>query len=165
MQSPGARTYADISSTWAVLRYVWAFDAPAPGKIGNLKLSDTARELDRHQKTLLSDQMGIGMAKYVMSRFFGVHKALDVSVALLDVSRWAAIQTFARSPDYFFYNDPAGELFVVECKGNQSSRNQTYHQLQSGSEQLPSISFRNGRNVMSLVIGCCLLRERTNVSR
>lgn len=161
--TPPVPNFADISSTWAVLRYVWAFDIPPTGRVGRLKLSDTARELDRHQKTLLSDQMGIGMAKYVMSRFFSVHKALDVSVALLDVNRWAAIQTFARSPDYFFFNNPAGNLFVVECKGNQSSRNQTYHQLQSGSEQLPSIVFTNGRQVTSLVIGSCLLPNRTNV--
>jgi hypothetical protein len=161
--TPPVPNFADISSTWAVLRYVWAFDIPPAGTVGRLKLSQTARELDRHQKTLLSDQMGVGMAKYVMSRFFSLHKALDVSVAVRDVNRWAAAQTFARSPDYFFYNNPTRSLFVVECKGNQSSLNETYHQLQSGSEQLPSIIFTNGRQVTSLVIGTCLAGDQTNV--
>src|SRR5438046_2966562 len=76
--TPPVPNFADISSTWAVLRYVWAFDVPPAGTVGRLRLSQTARELDRHQKTLLSDQMGVGMAKYVMSRFFSLHKALDV---------------------------------------------------------------------------------------
>ncbi len=161
--TPPVPNFADISSTWAVWRYVWAFDVPPQGTLGRLKLSETARELDRHQKTLLSDQIGVGMAKFVMSRFFSVHKATDVSVAVLDVNRWAAIQTLARSPDYFFYNNPAGSLYIVECKGNQSSLNETYHQLQSGSEQLPSIVFTPPRQVSSLVIGTCLGADETNV--
>lgn len=161
--TPPVPNFADISSTWAVWRYVWAFDVPPQGTLGQLRLSQTARELDRHQKTLLSDQIGVGMAKFVMSRFFSLHKAIDVSVAVLDVNRWAAIQTLARSPDYFFYNNPAGTLYVVECKGNQSSLNETYHQLQSGSEQLPSIVFANRRRVTSLVIGTCLVGDQTNV--
>jgi hypothetical protein len=77
--TPPVPNFADISSTWAVLRYVWAFDTPPTGRLGRLKLSGTARELDRHQKTFLSDQMGVGIAKYVMSRFFSVHKAVDVN--------------------------------------------------------------------------------------
>ena len=161
--TPPVPNFADISSTWAVLRYVWALTLPPAASVGRLRLSQTARELDRHQKTLLSDQMGVGMAKYVMSRFFSLHKAVDVSVAVLDVNLWAAIQTFARSPDYFFYNNPTGRFFVVECKGNQSSLNETYHQLQSGSEQLPSIVFTNGRQVTSLVVGTCLAGDQTNV--
>ena len=47
-------------------------------------------------------------------------------------------------------------MFVVECKGNQSGRSATIHQLQSGTEQVQSITFTNGRPSTPFVIATWL---------
>src|ERR1035438_6600882 len=49
---------ADLCSTWARLRYLWAFEIPNPGaQAPRLKLSAEARNIDFHQKGLLSDEI------------------------------------------------------------------------------------------------------------
>ncbi|MDQ2918567.1 MAG: hypothetical protein M3R10_01665, partial [Verrucomicrobiota bacterium] len=53
--TPPVPNYADLSATWAMVRYIWAFDRAPSGIAAPLRLSPTARTLDFHQKTLLSD--------------------------------------------------------------------------------------------------------------
>jgi hypothetical protein len=158
--TPPVPNYADLSATWAVLRYVWAFDRPPAAFASPLTLSATARTLDFHQKTLLSDQMGVAFAALVMNECFAMPEAIDVSIALRDPAWFLAPPATRRSPDYLFHDGtPNGPVFVVECKGNQTSFNETVHQLQSGSEQVQSISFANGRASTPFVIATCLRQE------
>jgi hypothetical protein len=157
--TPPVPNYSDLSSTWAILRYIWAFELPPVGIINPLTLSATARALDFHQKGLLSDQIGVGMAALIMKRSFSMPAAIDVSLALNDPG-WHLFQQTGRSPDYLFHDGTAnGPVFVVECKGNQSGRSETIHQLQSGTEQVHSITFNNGRSSTALVIATWLKSE------
>lgn len=160
--TPPIPNLADLSSTWAVLRYLWAFDPMPSGSSPSLVLSREAREIDPHQKTLLSDQIGVGMTGYLMSRFLGMPYVLDVDTALRNKALGVERET-AAAPDYLFFDQTFNLAYVVECKGNQTSYASMVTQLRRGTEQVPSIRFTNGRTATSLVVGACMLRRNTTV--
>jgi hypothetical protein len=161
--TPAIENLADISSTWAYLRYLWAFDIP-PAKTVNplLRLSEAARNIDFHQKGLLSDQIGVGMAAVLMGSYLGAPLAADVSVAMDDPA-WPIELQYDASPDYLFFNALQTELFVVECKGTQSSRSSSLDQLRRGAEQVPSLVFTDGRVPSSLIVATCLSKRGTRI--
>jgi hypothetical protein len=54
--TPPVTELIDLSSTWAEIRYLWAFMPNFDGhKTRALRLSSAVKRLDFHQKTLLSD--------------------------------------------------------------------------------------------------------------
>src|SRR5439155_27068403 len=66
--TPPVTELLDLSSTWAEIRYVWAFQPNRAGlRNRSLRLSSAVKELDSHQKTLLSDEFGVGFAAYYMA--------------------------------------------------------------------------------------------------
>jgi hypothetical protein len=153
----------ELSQSWATRRYFWAVDTVSDFSF-SLRLNDNVRGIDPHQKTVLSDDFGIGMAGLVMEQLFGAPWFVDVSIALNDPDKFKAIQkTGDPSPDYLFY-DNAGRMFVVECKGCQSSPSYVREQILRGLRQLPSISFESDpRSVTYIVIATHLGRKTTTV--
>jgi len=98
--TPPIENLADICSTWAYLRYLWAFEIPplgAPNPL--LRLSEDARGIDFHQKGLLSDQIGVGMAALLLGEYLNAPLPVDVSVAMDDPA-WPIVQQYEASPDY-----------------------------------------------------------------
>lgn len=160
--TPPVPNFASLSATWAVIRYLWAFDTDGTTHSQPLHLSRIARDLDFHQKAVLSDEVGMGMAWYIMTGYLGTTEAIDVSIAL-ETPSWSMFQQFPASPDYLFFDDPSKNTYVVECKGNQSSYDSALHQLQRGTEQVPSIVFTDGRRSTSLVIATCMYEDFTEV--
>jgi hypothetical protein len=161
--TPAVENLADICSTWAYLRYLWAFDIPSPGSSNALlRLSSAARDIDFHQKGLLSDQIGVGMAALLLGSYLDAPLAADVSVAMDDPA-WPIDLQYDASPDYLFFNAMQTSLFIVECKGTQSSRSASLDQLRRGTEQVPSLTFNDGRMPPSLVIATCLSRRGTRI--
>ena len=86
-----------------------------------LRLSEAARNIDFHQKGLLSDQIGVGMAAILLGTYLHAPFAADVSVAMSDPA-WPIDLQYDTSPDYLFFDTPQTSLFVVECKGTQTTR-------------------------------------------
>jgi hypothetical protein len=160
--TPPIPNLADLSSTWAIIRYLWAFEVSNERRNQPLVLSTIAREIDFHQKALLSDEVGMGMANYLMTNYFQTPNAIDISIAL-QTPGWNLFQQYPTSPDYLFFDDPAGHVYVVECKGNQTSHDTTVNQLRRGTEQVPSVVFSDGRRAESLVVATCMLDEETYV--
>lgn len=65
LTTPSWANMATLSASWATRRYFWAIaDRNRPGM--PLRLNDDVRDLDFHQKTLLSDEFGMGMAGLVV---------------------------------------------------------------------------------------------------
>jgi len=157
--TPPVPNLADLSSTWAIIRYIWAFE-PLHGIRRPLLLSDIARQIDFHQKVLLSDEIGMGIAYYIMTEFFHTTEVIDVSIALQELP--VELQ-HSTSPDFLFFTDLNQGVYVVECKGNQSSYPATIDQLRRGTEQVPSLIFQDGRKVEALVIATCMLTSGTNI--
>jgi hypothetical protein len=155
---------ADLSSTWALYRYVWAFEAS-----GNaLRLSQFAKNIDFHQKGLLSDEVGVGMAYWLMTELFNAQTFIDVDVALRSPQLLSQMnippvsQNLRTVPDYIFML-PNNEYAIVECKGSQSGRNTSMNQLRRGLEQVPSIAFASGETAKEFVVATSLSTDETVV--
>jgi hypothetical protein len=161
--TPAVENLADICSTWAYFRYLWAFEIPPPGTLNPaLRLSYAAKAIDFHQKGLLSDEIGVGMAALLMDLYMSAPLAADVSVAMNDPA-WPIELQDRATPDYLFFDSTQTNVFVVECKGTQTTRPSSVDQLRRGTEQVPSLVFTDGRKPPSLVIGTLLTTTGTNV--
>ena len=101
--TPVVPNLTDISSTWAHIRYLWAFHLPDGTPNDLLRLSSAALGIDFHQKALMSDQIGVGMAAVVMELYFNAADAVDVAVAV-DEQVLPVELAGAASPDYLFSN-------------------------------------------------------------
>jgi hypothetical protein len=122
--------------------------------------------MDFHQKTLLSDEFGIGMAGLLIEKLFGAGSFVDISIALNDPTMYQGIDLEGDTqPDYLMWGEGNNSpYYVVECKGSQSSRNSSYDQLRRGLEQVPSVVLGAGpRQVLTIVVATCMLENRTDV--
>lgn len=142
-----------LSAQWAYYRYMWAFD-PSPPR---LRLEASVKQIDHHQKTVLSDELGVGMTHWVMTALLGATSHVDVQIAVKAPSvaqhhgfPVATLGT-SRSPD-LLYRFGTSRFAVVECKGSQSDHNQTLTQLTSGLEQVPSLRIQNQRLAEEYVV-------------
>jgi hypothetical protein len=165
LTTPGWVNMARLSASWATRRYFWAIGEPV-GQQPNLRLSDDARRMDFHQKTLLSDEFGVGMAGLLMENFFGAGSFVDVSIALDDPAAYQGIEREGEAqPDYLMWADePGSPYYVVECKGTQTSQAESHNQMRRGLEQVPSVVLGAGpRQVVTVVVATCLLSESTDV--
>jgi hypothetical protein len=85
--TPAVTELIDLSSTWAEIRYIWAFRPNFnPNSLRALRLNPNVKALDFHQKTLLSDEFGVGFAAYFMSVCAGAFDLAVRSLAEADVS-------------------------------------------------------------------------------
>jgi hypothetical protein len=156
---------AQLSASWAIRRYFWAI-ADGNGALQNFRLSEDARLLDFHQKTLLSDEFGMGMAGLLLEQLFNAPSFVDVSVALNDPSVYQNVQQTAEAqPDYLMWgSDPQSPYYVVECKGCQTNSSTSMDQLRRGMEQVPSLVLGAGtRPIVTLVVATFMANERTTV--
>lgn len=160
IMSPRIENLVDLYSTWAKIRYVWAFN-PDPNP-SELRLSDEALNIDFHQKGLMSDEIGTGMAALISERFFGGSNPIDVDVAFRSQTIQGLTYQYSTSPDYIFERAGGGYL-VVECKGTRSGKGSSYKQLKRGTEQLPSLVFPSGVQPLALVIGTSMSDSGTDV--
>jgi hypothetical protein len=84
------------------------------------------------------------MAAWLLEAELGAPFSSDVSVAMTDPA-WPIATLNRSSPDYLFFNFQQTNLFVVECKGTQSSRVVAVDQLRRACEQVASLVFTDGR--------------------
>ena len=134
---------ATLSASWATRRYFWAIsDSPTAGR--RFRLSPDVIDLDFHQKTLPSDEFGIGMAGLVLEQLFDAGSSVDVSAALKDANLYQDVrQSGTAQPDFLMWNPaPTMPYYVVECKGCQTSLAATTNQIRRGLEQVPSLVLR-----------------------
>lgn len=171
MTTPAIPSLMRLSTIGMIFHYIWVFAPNATnfkrGHVPKLYLSQDARDLNFHMKTLLSDNFGIGFAGYIMEERFGLSGHIDVEDALKINMFTRRIHKIGRkSPDYLFWREPFHDksyLYLVECKGTTTTRSQSYKQICSGTEQLPSIiGVKN--SLTSIVSAACMLKYRTVVN-
>ncbi len=155
--TPPVTELVDLSSTWAEIRYLWAFDHDFNNlRTRALRLSPPVKELDFHQKTLLSDEFGVGFAAYYMIRFERATDPVDVFIARRRGQQPLRGTSRRSLPDYFFTGPSRNQYYVVECKGTQSQRSTAIGQLQRGSEQVMTVGVDPPASLTRLVIGAWL---------
>ena len=165
LTTPSNLNLAKLSASWATRRYFWAIAEPIPPR-NKFLLSQDAREMDFHQKTLLSDEFGIGFGGLVLEREFGACNCIDISRALGNPMAYEDIAQDGRTqPDYLMSSAaPNSPYYVVECKGSQTGPSVSYDQMRRGLEQVRSITFGNGaRQVVTLVVATCMQQNGTTV--
>lgn len=138
----------DLSRIHAFFRYAWLFDAPGP-----LRLRDSVSEVDFHQKTLISDELGVGVSGLVASQLFGVRYFADAYPFLKKYSPIVSAGASGRTktPD-FIGLDNAGNFFVIEAKGTQSGGATVKKQLKSGRVQKSNVIFSGGITPVRMVV-------------
>ncbi len=161
LTTPTTSTGVSLSEFWAWVRYLSAV-TPDP----DLRLTNSFSELDAHQKTILSDDFGIGAPLLWLSERFDLDRIVDGRYFVEHLApRLGATQqrTAKRGPNKtpdFVARDITGVWHVIECKGTQSGSSYSARQLgeegpprTGGIAQKHSIVFPAGHTGQRLVSG------------
>jgi hypothetical protein len=151
LTTPAATTGVTLSEFWAWVRYLAAI---TPGDT-EMKLTHSFAELDAHQKTILSDDFGMGVSMLWLT------DKLDLDLV---TQRRVAKRGPNKTPD-FVARDTRGRWHVIECKGAQSGVDYSERQLSGGIAQKQSLLFPKGHVGQRLVCGLTIGIEGAEGSR
>lgn len=140
-----------LNSNWAFLRYNNCFDSS-----NTIKLRKEYEDVDAHQKTILSDDLGMGFASLFLDETLKIKAITDTSFFLKYLPSLKQSKKTkkgpAKSPD-FIVLDENKNLHLLECKGTQHSVSSSEKQLKRGMDQVSSIDDPNDIIDQRLVIG------------
>jgi hypothetical protein len=152
---PPQSTGMSLADYWAWLRY-----GPAISDSSDLRLRSEWSEIDPHQKTVLSDDLGMGFTTYLLARTLKFKSFADTlhfvnvtnpgNYKFLNVSKNGKHKT----PDFVAF-DSAGNtsnVNVVECKGTQSSRKALHKAIEDGVPQKRNLVSIGGASVVRLTL-------------
>ena len=133
LTTPSHASGVSLSEFWAWIRYFHAISAD-----DDVRLTPAFHELDPHQKTILSDDFGMGMPIYWLLDRLQLAQVVDgryfIDSVATSVGAIAATKPKKRgpgkSPD-FVAKDTSGVWHVIECKGTQTGEG--YREAQLGS--------------------------------
>lgn len=149
-----------LSDYWACLRYGPAF---APGN--SFRLREEWEDIDPHQKTILSDEIGVGVTCLLLQRALGLGPIVPTLHFLkaIEPDRFRLGRTnrvgSQKSPDYVGWRDESSKITVIECKGTQTKGNLA-SAMDGGKEQKENLEPRPGGTIEhSLVAGLYIPRH------
>lgn len=114
----------ELSQYWAYLRY-----GPALGAGPSLRLRSEWTDIDSHQKTILSDDFGMGVPWVILTRVLRLKQLVPTQFVLDGLVSVGSAKVAAasgdkrgqfKSPDFIGVGQD-GKLHIVECKGTQSA--------------------------------------------
>lgn len=167
LTTPTSATGVSLSEFWAWVRYLAAI---AEGD--DLRLTRNFADLDAHQKTILSDDFGMGVPMLWLSQTLNLQRICDgrYFVQKVAASTGATVRRVAKrgpnkTPD-FVARDAQGIWHVIECKGTQSGHDFCARQLGTatplptgGVAQKLAIDFPRGHTGQRLVCGLSIATE------
>lgn len=135
-----------LAAYWAHVRYCAAIDQEKR----SLRLVRDWADLDSHQKTILSDDWGVGFTTHWLAQRLRFEAFCDGryfierlgGLGIATVIRQPKKRGPYKCPDFIFEDDQ-GLLHIVECKGNQQGHAFLRSQLDGGLVQKQSIVFAN----------------------
>jgi hypothetical protein len=154
--SPSRASGFSLAEYWAWIRYISAISPNV-----NLCLVPEYREIDSHQKMILSDDFGMGFSMYWLwkrmrfsficdGRYFVERYARHFGAA--GVARTPGKRGPTKCPDFVCWQ-PAGLFHVVECKGTQSGEAARTKQITTAQAQKTTIVFPAARQGERLACG------------
>lgn len=156
LTTPTSVTGVSLSEFWAWVRYLPALTAD-----DDLRLTAAFASLDAHQRTILSDDFGMGFPMHWLASTLDFRRICD---GRYFVQRFAGranatvTRTAKRGPNKtpdFVARDARGVWHVVECKGTQSGKNFQSKQIGNrsggGIAQKRAIVFPAGHTGQRLV--------------
>lgn len=173
LTTPIASTGVSLSEFWAWVRYLAAIANDT-----DLRLTRSFSDLDAHQKTILSDDLGMGVPILWLQSKLSLGPVIDgryfmqrVAASVSATQRRTAKRGPNKTPD-FIARDLAGIWHVVECKGTQSGIGYSKKQLgkpgttpTGGIAQKRSIIFPANYTGQRLVTGLSIGVEQGERSR
>ena len=167
LTTPSHAFGTSLSEFWAWVRYVNAVSDDS-----DLRLTREFSDLDAHQKTILSDDLGMGVPIYWLYEQLSLELIVDGRYFMdrLSTANGAYVGTQPKqgprkAPD-FVARDSSGTWHVIECKGTQSG--DAYRRRQLGRPGPPAtgavaqkrtISFPAGYTGQRLACGLALAVE------
>ena len=168
LTTPASVVGVSLSEYWAWVRYLHAISSR-----DDLTLSDDFASLDAHQKTILSDDFGMGLPIYWLLDKLDIQSVCDgryfidfVAASIGATTKKISKRGPRKSPD-FVALDEQGRFHVIECKGTQSGTE--YRSKQFGNvglgrgigatgaiAQKNTISFPRAKSGQKLACGLCL---------
>lgn len=148
-----------LAETWAFLRYFSAIS-----RTSDLSLAHRWRDLDPHQKTILSDDWGMGLASMIATETFQPLAIAHTGewlkrVRVAEARRPPRHKGPEKSPD-FVIEDAQGRYHLVEAKGTQGRTRTLQAAMKDGVEQKKNIEFHHPPDEGSrLVVGTRIPRE------
>lgn len=135
-----------FADCWAWLRY-----GPALSNATDIRLRSEWNDIDAHQKTVLSDEMGVGFTTQLFAEIlnFSVYADTQYVVRILPSLfslRRKAKRGPAKSPDYIIV-DNILEVSVLECKGSQKSRQTLIKAVIDGVTQKNNFIVSSGSSI------------------
>lgn len=137
LTTPSTTFGVSMSEYWAWVRYLHALTSDS-----DLRLTKAFATLDAHQKTILSDDFGMGLPMLWLIQKLQLRLPCDgryfierVSAAIGAVAAKTAKRGPSKAPD-FVAQDAFGVWHVIECKGTQSGTR--YRDRQMGYVGPPS---------------------------
>jgi len=162
---PPQSTGMSLADYWAWLRY-----GPAISDSADLRLRPEWSEIDPHQKTVLSDDLGMGFTTYLLARTLKFKSFADTlrfvnvtnpgNYKFLHVSKNGKY----KAPDFVAFDSAggSGNVNVVECKGTQSSRKALLKAIEDGIPQKQNLASIGGSKINhSLVAGLFIPAHNT----
>lgn len=133
-----------LAAYWAYVRYCDVIDPFNP----ILRLMPEWSEIDSHQKTILSDDWGVGFTTHWLASRLKFQAWCDgryfidrlAGLGIATVNRPPKKRGPYKCPDYIFEDDQ-GLFHVVECKGNQQGSSVLTSQMSDGLAQKLTIIF------------------------
>ncbi|HCB1497749.1 TPA: hypothetical protein MYO83_000540 [Klebsiella michiganensis] len=166
LTTPTSVTGVSLAEFWAWVRYLAAITP----RDADLRLTRSYADLDAHQKTILSDDFGMGVPMVWLMKNLPLVEIVDGSYFL---QRYGANhgahqhRTAKRGPNKtpdFVARGHDGNWHIMECKGTQSGEAFRDRQIDSGISQKLSIMFPPGHTGQRLVSGLSIGIEDGNPS-
>ena len=173
LTTPTSTTGVSLSEFWAWVRYLAAIKPDA-----DLRLAQSFSDLDPHQKTILSDDFGMGVPMLWLSERLALNSIVDgryfldkFSASVGAHQKYSSKRGPSKTPD-FVARDESGVWHVIECKGTQSGPKYSAKQLgnngpppSGGVAQKKSIIFPPAYTGQRLVSGLQIGVETGEPSR
>lgn len=135
-RSPGLGSF-HLSDFWAWIRYFHALSLDP-----DLRISNLYKGLDPHQKTILSDDWGMGFPTFFLSAQLGVWIWIQTNEIVRNFPKHFYLSSSGRrgpkkSPDFIGVTN-SGSIVVLECKGTQDHKS-LQNSMSLGSQQKNSL--------------------------
>lgn len=166
LTTPPTTQGISLSEYWAYIRYLSAITNDS-----GLRLTEDFSKLDAHQKTILSDDFGMGIPMYWLKKRLNLKQIVDgrffidtVAASVGATATKTAKRGPNKSPD-FVAIDGNGIWHVVECKGTQSGTGYRDTQLKGSQtnagaiQQKLTIKFPSAHTGQRLACGVALATE------
>ncbi|MBX9902802.1 MAG: hypothetical protein K2Y31_00495 [Burkholderiales bacterium] len=154
-----------LSDYWACLRYL-----PALSNSSWLELCKDWDSVDPHQKTVMSDELGMGFSAQLVSEVFNCPEFVDTIYVMrvLHPGKFSLSSGNKRgpkkSPD-FIAEDGSGNFVALECKGTQTSRKELLNALGRGAKQKKSLTAVAGTRISHSLVAGLFIPQWSNVNR